>query len=103
MFVIHDEALVRQLEAIAEQKGAQVEDVLREMVAAYPSAEPAPASEEEAGIVPASWEWLVAHLDEASFSTGNPLSGEEAEELLDREFGDYLFNRMSNGTSEDSD
>lgn len=102
MFVIHDEALVKQLEAIAEQKGAQVEDVLREMVAAYPSAEPEPAPDEESGMVPGSWEWINAHLDEASFGTDAPLSGEEAEEILDREFGDYIYNRINNGTSDDS-
>jgi hypothetical protein len=99
MFVIHDESLIKQLETIAEHKGAGVEDVLREWVAAYPAATPTP---EPTDMVPGSWEWINAHLDEASFGTDAPLSGEEAEEVLDREFGDYIYNRMNNGTSDNS-
>jgi hypothetical protein len=102
MFVIHDQTLIKQLETIAEQKGAQIEDVLREMVAAYHPSEGQSEPDLASGMVPGSWEWINAHLDEVTFSTGNPLTVEEIQHTLDEEFADYLFSRMNNGVTPDS-
>lgn len=99
MLVIRDEHLARQLKTIADNEKRSVEDVLKTLLADYPAQENKEIEEPKRG----SWEWLVAHLDELAFSTGNPIDPEQADDILNAEYADYILSLDNDAPTSDPD
>jgi hypothetical protein len=73
MLVIQDNQISMRLQQIAAAEQRPVEDVLRSLLATYPAAESIQQSSEDDTFRPGTSAWIIAHLDEASFSTPNPI------------------------------
>lgn len=99
MLIIHDDELARQLQAIADRENRPVEALLRSLLDYYPNATGDPGNPDS---LPGTSLWLAAHLDELAFDTENPINPEEADDILNAEFADYLLNRMHDGNTSSS-
>jgi hypothetical protein len=95
MLVIDDPALIQRLEALAQDKGQSVEDVLTNLVA-----ETEPDDHQEYGI---TGEALLEIIDKFAFSGDHPIDATQADDILNAEFADYLLKRMEDGASSTTD
>lgn len=156
MLVIHDEQLVRQLQTIAENEHRPVEELLKSLLAQYPTTSPPAQTDidqgvqqvrqkayaearrywqatdnterlamtdaeldeqfwlfDEAGIprlkseqeivgtdIPSgSGVWFAQIAEMLAIETNNPIDPEQADEILNADFADYLLKRMDDGTA----
>jgi len=86
MLIIQDNQISTRLQQIAAAEQRPVEDVLRSLLDAYPIDDAVIQLSEDETFRPGTSAWIMAHLDEASFSTQHPIDPQFADDLLDAEF-----------------
>jgi hypothetical protein len=90
MLVIEDAYVIERLQALANQRGKSVEDVIRAWLDEI---------ESDNALHGINSQTLIALVDQFAFQGAHPIDAEHADAILDSEFADGLLARMNDDPS----
>lgn len=90
MLVIEDAHVVERLQALANQRGKSVEDIIRTWLDEI---------EIDNALHGVNSQTLIALVDQFTFQGAFPIDAEHADEILDSELADSILARMNDDSS----